>query len=356
MAEAILGRRLRHPRRRHRPRLPAPRERGGADAGRRAASRWPGSGCTTGCSSSAARRWPSRSATSAALAEVLDDVGPRGAGAVLQRRPLPAADGVLRRARWRRRSGAAARIREAGRRLVAGPVAGGAGAVPRRVLRRAAQRLQHRRGAGRAVRLGARGQPLGGGRRRRAPASRCSTCSACESLLAGPRTRPPEAVELAERRDAARQARDWAEADRLRDELRAHGLGGPRRPRRPRARPGVMSRATPPRPAESRRRAARLASPAAAPEPVGVRRAGRPAGHLRAQPGPRGAARPAARPSGLGDAGGRQEDWRPAKVTIASEREIEERAGSDAHQGVCALVDPYPLRRRGRAARRRRTR
>ncbi len=34
---------------------------------------------------------------------------------------------------------------------------------------------------------------------------------------------PPEAVALAERRGAARDARDWAEADRLRDELRAMG-------------------------------------------------------------------------------------------------------------------------------------
>ncbi len=34
---------------------------------------------------------------------------------------------------------------------------------------------------------------------------------------------PPEAVELADRRGAARDARDWAEADRIRDELRAMG-------------------------------------------------------------------------------------------------------------------------------------
>jgi cysteinyl-tRNA synthetase len=34
---------------------------------------------------------------------------------------------------------------------------------------------------------------------------------------------PPDAVELAGRRGAARDARDWAEADRLRDELRAMG-------------------------------------------------------------------------------------------------------------------------------------
>jgi 23S rRNA (guanosine2251-2'-O)-methyltransferase len=36
------------------------------------------------------------------------------------------------------------------------------------------------------------------------------------------------------------------------------------------------------------------------------------------------------------------EGWGPAKVTIASTDEIEERAESDAHQGLCALVDPYP--------------
>ncbi len=36
------------------------------------------------------------------------------------------------------------------------------------------------------------------------------------------------------------------------------------------------------------------------------------------------------------------EDWAPHKVTIATAEEIEERAESDAHQGVAALVDPYP--------------
>jgi len=42
-------------------------------------------------------------------------------------------------------------------------------------------------------------------------------------LEAGGDGPPAEAAELAERRDAARGARDWAEADRLRDELRAMG-------------------------------------------------------------------------------------------------------------------------------------
>ena len=44
-----------------------------------------------------------------------------------------------------------------------------------------------------------------------------------ESLLAREEGPPPEAVELAERRHAARAARDWGEADRLREELRASG-------------------------------------------------------------------------------------------------------------------------------------
>jgi 23S rRNA (guanosine2251-2'-O)-methyltransferase len=36
------------------------------------------------------------------------------------------------------------------------------------------------------------------------------------------------------------------------------------------------------------------------------------------------------------------EGWSPAPVFEATPDEIEERCGSDAHQGVCALVDPYP--------------
>ncbi len=44
-----------------------------------------------------------------------------------------------------------------------------------------------------------------------------------ENLLDRDAGAPAEVAELAARRDAARAARDFAEADRLRDELRARG-------------------------------------------------------------------------------------------------------------------------------------
>jgi cysteinyl-tRNA synthetase len=44
-----------------------------------------------------------------------------------------------------------------------------------------------------------------------------------EGLLAAQAGAPREALELLERRETARRERDWAEADRLRDELRAMG-------------------------------------------------------------------------------------------------------------------------------------
>jgi 23S rRNA (guanosine2251-2'-O)-methyltransferase len=37
-----------------------------------------------------------------------------------------------------------------------------------------------------------------------------------------------------------------------------------------------------------------------------------------------------------------REGWGAAPVTVASAEDIEARAGSDGHQGVCAEVDPYP--------------
>jgi 23S rRNA (guanosine2251-2'-O)-methyltransferase len=37
-----------------------------------------------------------------------------------------------------------------------------------------------------------------------------------------------------------------------------------------------------------------------------------------------------------------REDWSPAPVEVAPAAEVAERSGTDAHQGICALVDPYP--------------
>jgi 23S rRNA (guanosine2251-2'-O)-methyltransferase len=36
------------------------------------------------------------------------------------------------------------------------------------------------------------------------------------------------------------------------------------------------------------------------------------------------------------------EGWDPAPVTVVSAEEVAQRAGAEAHQGVCALVDRYP--------------
>jgi cysteinyl-tRNA synthetase len=44
-----------------------------------------------------------------------------------------------------------------------------------------------------------------------------------ESLLEAEEGPPPEALDLADRRETARRAKDWGEADRLRDQLRAMG-------------------------------------------------------------------------------------------------------------------------------------
>ena len=128
----------------------------------------------------------------------------------------------------RRRRGA---IRDAGRRLVPGDVAGGAGAAARRVLRRARRRLQHR-----ARRWPRVYEWIREANRREGPSATptCARCSACSGSTTC--SRPSEGAAGGARRrspaGAPRRARgeDFAEADRLRDELRARGLGGPRRP------------------------------------------------------------------------------------------------------------------------------
>ena len=174
------------------------------------------------------------------LGEVLDEVDAEVFVLFMStghyRQPLAFSDEALEDARR-----SAARIREAGRRLLAGPVAGGAGAIPRRLLRRAAQRLQHRRGAGLALRVDSRGEPLRGGRRQRALVEMLDVLGLV-GLIAAEEGAPPEAVALAEQRETARREKDWAEADRLRDELRALGWEVRDGPDGPELVPDVLSR------------------------------------------------------------------------------------------------------------------
>ena len=209
MAEALLGRRVRHPRRRHRPRLPAPRERGGADARRRAARPLARhlDAQRHARGRRAARRWPSRSATSAASATCSTTSAASALLLYFSRRPLPAADRVL-----------------AGERLEA--AAGGVAADPRGRAapgRRATRRPSWRRTATRS----STPSPTTSTPPRRSP--RCTSGSARRTSsrargdahlremlgVLGPRVaargarraRRAEAVALAERRDAARARR-----------------------------------------------------------------------------------------------------------------------------------------------------
>ena len=114
-----------------------------------------------------------------------------------------------------------------------------AGAVARRtcaplrdaLLRRARRRLQHARGARRAVRVDPRGQPpRRRGVGRRATCARCSACSASRALLdAATRRRPREVRELAEQREQARAAARLRRRRRAARRDRRARLGGPRR-------------------------------------------------------------------------------------------------------------------------------
>ena len=115
------------------------------------------------------------------------------------------------------------RIRNAGRRLVAGRLARGAGAAPRRVLRRAGRRLQHAARARGAGGVDPRGQPRRRAGRRRPPARDARRARAREPARRATRARRPRSSSWPSSADAARAARDFAEADRLRDELRARG-------------------------------------------------------------------------------------------------------------------------------------
>ena len=240
MSMKHLGRVVRHPYRRGRSHLPPPRGRDRPERGGDRAASSSGPGSTAPISRWAARRWPSRPGNIARVGELLArGVSARALRYALHLGPLPGSPDLQRRVAGGRdgrdrapRRGAAwrsPRYREdrpddptlpAAARRGADGVRGGARRRPQRVAR-----------AGRAVRPRPRAQPpdrraddvdrrrrAGRGRPRRArrrPRDR-SRGRAERSIR---RSRPSS---MPGRR--AREARDWAASDRLRDELAAAGI------------------------------------------------------------------------------------------------------------------------------------
>ena len=294
---------VRDPRRRQRPDLPAPRERGGADAG---------------------RPRPAARADLDAQRDARD--GRREDGQVRRQHPRPGrgarrgrarrrADAVRRRATTASRSSSRPRSSRtpragwsgsanAGRRLVPGDSP--AELAPHRdaffdaladdynTPRALAALAEWIREANRAE----------GARRRLGQLREMLAVLGLENLLdVDAPARRRRSSRWPSARAAARAARDFAEADRLRDELRARGLGGARRRRRPRARP---------------------ARPVIVYGRNAVREAIRGPAAACARCGPQGR-------------GGRV----PAAPGSRARRQIAQRCGSDAHQGVCADVEAY---------------
>ena len=332
LAHRVLGdgrgaarRRLRDPRRRQRPRLPPPRERGGPDAHGAAAPSSRAIWMHNGMLQLGGEKMAKWSATSRCCPRRSSDWG-RDALMLFfvaghYRQPLRLATRRWPQARGRRR-GASARP---ARRLVAGPVARGHGAAAsERFFAALADDFNTPEALAAVWRLG-RARPTARERRRATPTcARCSASSALDDLLdadadggAGRRG----ARRCSSAAQAARAARDFAEADRLRDELAALRLGGPRLADGPRS--------------CGRERARTAAPPTRAVDP------------LRPQPGPRGAA---GRPPAGARGSGRRRRRRARAVAasgVAGRGRRRRRASSalraaTAHQGVCAEVGPYP--------------
>ena len=244
-----------------------------------------------------------------------------------------------RRARSRTRARSAARIREAGRRLVPGPSPEDAGAAARRVLRRAGRRLQHRRGRWRRCTTGSARPTAARARSATRTCARCSTCSGWSQPARRPTSGPPAEAVAAGRSGATRRARRatgprptgsatscarsagrcaTARTDRsssARGPTRAAARGArPQAPAR-RSRAGATRAWPRASTARNRGRAEALRGP---PQRV---RAGR--GRTAAQAGGDRELR--------GRAGGRRRGRRDRGP-------LRHRA----HQGVCAEVDPYP--------------
>jgi cysteinyl-tRNA synthetase len=155
------------------------------------------------------------------LGEVLDDVGAEALILFMStghyRQPLNYSRDALEDARR-----SAARIRDAGRRLLAGPSP--AGLEAHRDAFFAALRNDFNTAEALASLYGwvrdanRSDEPVGDSHLRE-----MLDVLGLIGLLAAEEGPPEEAVEMAAQRDAARRNKDWAEADRLRDELRAIG-------------------------------------------------------------------------------------------------------------------------------------
>ena len=234
LAHRVLGdgrdaarRRLRRPRRRLGPRLPASRERGRADRaahGEPLARLWMHNGMV--------RLDGEKMAKSVGNIFLLHEaLATHGRDALIAyfagghyRQPISYSGERLEEA-----ARSVQRIRELGRRLdPRGADAAGAGAAARELLRRARRRLQHAESARRRVRLGARRQPAAGGghgRRRGRPARAAAGAGARASARRRQRQRRPRrrgARAAGAPRGGARGAR-LRGPDALRDELAALG-------------------------------------------------------------------------------------------------------------------------------------
>ena len=213
--------RLRDPRRRQRPDVPPPRERGGADAdGARGRAR---ADLDAQRDAADGRREDGQVGRQrGAAARGARRVRARRSDHVLRQRPLPRAAGVRRR-----RDGAGGRAGQA--RARGGEAAGRRRSRPRTW--RPTRSASSRRCATTSTRRRRwRRRSSGSARRTRAPRwaattwPRCSPCSGWRTCWSPrPREAGDEAQALLQAREAARAARDFAEADRLRDELRASG-------------------------------------------------------------------------------------------------------------------------------------
>ena len=155
------------------------------------------------------------------LGEVLDEVDAEVFVLFMStghyRQPLTFSDEALEDARR-----SAARIREAGRRLLAGPSP--EGLAPYRDAFFAALRNDFNTAEALAslygwIREANRSEEAVGN----AHLVEMLDVLGLLGLIAAEEGAPPEAVELAEQRETARREKNWAEADRLRDELRALG-------------------------------------------------------------------------------------------------------------------------------------